>query len=122
MPVNMSRDTSRRVKTSRVAPLARVGVEREAFLATGSTLHTMARGIIGTLQLVGTVVLAAPLAILGVQFLLSDRLLMGGLFVGLAVAMLLLEEYLTTPQDLPAIIAERAAGRVAGDEEERRSE
>lgn len=82
----------------------------------------MARGIIGTLQLVGTVVLAAPLAILGVQFLLTDRLLMGGLFVGLAVAMLLLEEYLTTPQDLPAIVAERAAGRVAGDDEERRSE
>jgi hypothetical protein len=77
----------------------------------------MARGIVGTLQLLGTLVLAAPLALLGVQFLVSGRHLMGGLFVALAVAMVGLEEYLTTPQDVPAKVAERAVGGVVEDEE-----
>ncbi|PSQ01423.1 hypothetical protein BRC94_04110 [Halobacteriales archaeon QS_5_70_17] len=77
----------------------------------------MARGIVGTLQLLGTVVLAAPLALLGVQFLLSGRELTGALFVVLAAAMIALEEYLTTPQDVPAKAAERAVGSVVDDDD-----
>lgn len=78
----------------------------------------MTRGIVGTLQLLGTVVLAAPLALLGVQFLVSGRELTGGVFLALAAAMIALEEYLTTPQDVPAEVAERAVGSVVEDEKE----
>ncbi|WP_254537179.1 DUF7533 family protein [Halomarina litorea] len=85
----------------------------------------MARGILGTLGLLGTLVFAVPLGFLGVQFLVSERYLMGGVFLGLAVAMVLLQEFLTTPQDIPAMLAEKVTGTVVGEEkpeESKRSE
>lgn len=82
----------------------------------------MARGILGTLGLLGTLVFAVPLGFLGVQFLVSERYLMGGVFLGLAVAMVLLQEYLTTPQDIPGLVVEKVTGRVVGEEKREKSE
>ena len=70
------------------------------------------KGIIGTLQLAATLVFALPVGLLGVQFLLDGQRLLGGLFVVVAVAMVALEEYLTTPTDVPAAVAEKTVSKV----------
>lgn len=71
----------------------------------------MRPGIIGTVQLAATLAFALPVALFGVEFLLSGNLL-GLAFVGLAVGMVAAEEYLTTPKDLPALAAEKTVGAV----------
>ncbi|WP_435180219.1 DUF7533 family protein [Halorussus sp. AFM4] len=71
------------------------------------------KGIIGTLQLAATLVFALPVGLLGVQLLLDGQRLLGGLFVVVAVAMVVLEEYLTTPTDVPAAVAEKTVSKVA---------
>ncbi|UPV98810.1 hypothetical protein M0R88_09725 [Halorussus gelatinilyticus] len=70
-------------------------------------------GILGTLQLAATLVFALPIALLGIQFLLDGKTLLGGGFVAVAVLMVVLEEYLTTPTDVPGAVAEKTIGKVA---------
>ena len=70
-------------------------------------------GIIGTLQLAATLVFALPVGLLGVQFLLDGRTLFGAGFVAIAALMVALEEYLTTPTDVPAAAAEKVVGKMA---------
>lgn len=77
----------------------------------------MNKGIIGTLQLAATLAFALPVALLGVQFLLDGRAL-GLAFVAVAVLMVALEEYLTSPTDVPAIVAEKVAGTVVKSDDE----
>jgi hypothetical protein len=73
----------------------------------------MARGIVGLVGLAATLVFAIPVAYLGVDMLVSGRLLVGAGFLGLAALMLAVEEYLTTPGDVPGKIAARVVGSVA---------
>ena len=77
-------------------------------------------GIMGTISLAATLVFALPIGLLGLQFLLDGRTLLGGGFVAVAVLMVALQEYLTTPTDVPTSVAEKAVGKVAKspDEEE----
>ncbi|PSQ49788.1 hypothetical protein BRD15_02895 [Halobacteriales archaeon SW_6_65_15] len=77
-------------------------------------------GIMGTISLAATLVFALPVGLLGLQFLLDGRVMLGGGFVAVAVLMVALQEYLTTPTDVPTSVAERAIGKVAKspDEEE----
>ena len=75
----------------------------------------MARGIIGTVQLVATLVFAIPVGLLGVMRLVAGETLFGGALLVAAVGMVLVEEYLTTPQDVPAMAAEKAVGTVVED-------
>jgi hypothetical protein len=77
-------------------------------------------GIIGTIQLAATLVFALPIGLLGLQFLLDGRSLLGGGFVAVAVLMVALEEYLTTPTDVPSSLAEKTVEKVVEtpDEEE----
>ncbi|NEU57906.1 hypothetical protein [Halorussus sp. MSC15.2] len=70
-------------------------------------------GILGTLQLAATLVFALPVGLLGVQFLANGQPLLGGGFVAVAVLMVVLEEYLTTPTDVPGAVAEKTIGKVA---------
>jgi len=70
-------------------------------------------GILDTLQLAATLVFALPVGLLGVQFLLDGKTLLGGGFLGIAVLMVALEEYLTTPTDVPGAVAEKTLGKVA---------
>jgi hypothetical protein len=52
-------------------------------------------GIVDTISLYGTVVLAIPIAFLGVEFLVTgERPVLGAVFVGLAVALFLGRQYL----------------------------
>ncbi|MFD1511779.1 DUF7533 family protein [Halomarina rubra] len=75
----------------------------------------MARGIIGTVQLVATLVFAIPVGLFGVMQLVDGNELFGGLLLVAAVGMVLVEEYLTTPQDVPAMAAEKAVDAVVDD-------
>ncbi|MFC4550664.1 MULTISPECIES: DUF7533 family protein [Halorussus] len=70
-------------------------------------------GIIGTIQLAATLVFALPVGLLGVNKLLAGETVVGGAFLGVAVLMVALEEYLTTPTDVPASLAEKTVGKVA---------
>lgn len=78
----------------------------------------MARGIIGTVQLVATLVFAIPVGLLGFMRLVEGDTVFGGALLVVAVGMVLVEEYLTTPQDVPAMAAEKAVGTVVDDPDE----
>ena len=77
----------------------------------------MSRGLIGLVQLAATLVLAVPVALLGLQFLTRGETLAGVAFLAIAAGMVLVEEYLVTPRDLPGLLVERVVGRVAKDPE-----
>ncbi|UPM42560.1 DUF7533 family protein [Halocatena salina] len=72
----------------------------------------MPKGIIDTITLAITVAFALPVGMFGVQFLLSEQLLLGSVFIGIAALMIIAEEYITTPSDLPAIAAQRVVGSI----------
>lgn len=75
-----------------------------------------APGVVGTLQLAAVLAIAAPLLLFGLDWLLGGRPVLGGAFVGLAVAMLGLHHWLTNPLD-PAAVIESAADRLGRDED-----
>jgi hypothetical protein len=70
----------------------------------------MARSILGTVGLALTLAFAIPVAFLGVDYLLSGRTNQGLLFLGIAVLMVAIEEYVTTPTDIPGMVAGRVLG------------
>lgn len=80
----------------------------------------MARSIIGTVQLAVTLAFAIPVAMFGVDLLVRGQTVWGAAAFGIAVLMVGLEEYLTTPGDIPGAVAKRATGAVVktDDEEE----
>ncbi|MEF8756916.1 MAG: hypothetical protein V5A23_05645 [Halobacteriales archaeon] len=77
----------------------------------------MARGIFELAGLAATLALAAPAALLGVEWLVAGRPL-GLVFLSLAALMVVVEEHLVGPQDLPGRIVERVVGRVVETPEE----
>lgn len=80
----------------------------------------MKLGILDTVSLAATLVLALPIALLGIDRIVAGQTLLGGAFVAIAVLMVLLREKLTTPSDLPSSAAQKVVGKVAktDDEEE----
>jgi hypothetical protein len=76
----------------------------------------VAKGILGTIGLALTLVFAIPVALLGLQFLaLEGRPLVGVAFLAIAVLMVGIEEYLTTPTDLPGLVLGKTVGTVVED-------
>ena len=73
----------------------------------------MSRGIIGLIQLAATLVLAVPVALLGLRFLTRGEPVAGVAFIAIAAGMVLVEKYVFTPRDVPGMLAERVVGRVA---------
>jgi hypothetical protein len=73
----------------------------------------MARGILDTIGLAATLVFAIPIAVAGADFLRRGDVVAGGGLLGVAVAMVLLKQYVTTPGDLPGEFAAKVAGTVA---------
>lgn len=69
----------------------------------------MARGIMQTIGLAATLIFAIPVALMGVDWVLAGKPLGFG-FIGLAVLMIVVEEYVINPADIPAKILERSAG------------
>ena len=56
----------------------------------------MALGIVRSLQLLATLVIAVPVALVGVFTILDGRLLLGAVFLGLAVGLVAVSEYVYT--------------------------
>ena len=71
----------------------------------------MRLGLLATIQLAATVVFAAPVGIFGLTRLTEGDVLLGGGLVAVAVAMVALPQYLTTPGEIPMRIVERVVGR-----------
>ena len=76
-------------------------------------------GILDTIGLMATVVLAVPVAFLGADFLLQGELFLGAGFLTVAALMIAVEEYVTTPTDIPGAITARAVGKIAVEPEEK---
>ena len=75
-------------------------------------------GIIDTVKLAGVLVFAIPAAIAGLEFLLvRGRPTAGAVLLVLAVGLVIIERRLTTPGDVPGLIAKRVVGSVVGDSE-----
>jgi len=73
----------------------------------------VSRGIIGLVQLAATLVLAVPVALLGLQFLTRGEPVAGATFLAIAAGMVLVEKYVLTPRDVPGMVAQRLVSRVA---------
>ncbi|WP_049903149.1 DUF7533 family protein [Halococcus agarilyticus] len=72
-------------------------------------------GIISTFGTVITLVLALPVAMLGTLFLIQGQTMSGIAMIAVAVLMFAVKTYVTTPDDLPAMAAERTVGTIAKD-------
>ena len=82
----------------------------------------MRLGLLETLGVAGSLVFAIPLGIYAVERLLGGETAAGGAFLLIAVLMVLLPKYLTTPGDLPGMAAERAVEGAVADPEESEEE
>ena len=71
----------------------------------------VSRGILGLVGLAVTLAFAIPVGLLGVQALAAGRPV-GAVYLAIAVGMVVVEEYLTTPWDLPGRAVERTVGAV----------
>ena len=76
-------------------------------------------GILNTLGLVVTLAFALPVALLGVNLVVSGRTTIGVALVVVAVLMVMVKQYVTTPDDVPTAAAEKAVGAVVKDENRR---
>jgi hypothetical protein len=72
----------------------------------------MGLGILDTIGLMGTVILAAPVALLGLDMFVSGNRLVGGAFLAIAALMIGLQEYVTKPTDVAADTAQDVASSV----------
>ena len=75
----------------------------------------MRLGILEMLGLGASLIFAFPLGIFGLTLLADGRTVFGAGMLALAVLMVALPKYLTTPQDIPMLAAEKVAGGVAKD-------
>lgn len=76
-------------------------------------------GIIGTIRLAATLVLAVPAALFGLDQLISGRPLVGSAFVLFAVLLLVMERRLVNPFDPGDVVettVERIGDRLTDDE------
>lgn len=78
----------------------------------------MARGILQWVGLGATLFVAAHLGLFGVERVLAGEHLLGGAFLGLAVAALALEEYVARPTDLPGSVAGKVLDTVVKEPED----
>ncbi|WP_225332898.1 DUF7533 family protein [Halomicrobium urmianum] len=78
----------------------------------------MARGILETFGLAGSVLLAAPPALFGAQRLVDGDALLGGGFLALATLMILVPQYAKTPDDVVVGTVERGVGWIVDSDDE----
>ncbi|MFB6123596.1 MAG: hypothetical protein ABEJ78_09065 [Haloferacaceae archaeon] len=70
----------------------------------------MRLGILETIGLATTLVFAIPVGVFAVETLLAGDRFLGGLLLLVAVLMVVLPRRLTTPEDVPAAVAEKTIG------------
>ena len=70
-------------------------------------------GIFDTFKLAGVLILAIPAALAGLELLLvRGETFVGGALIALAILLVLVQRRLTTPGDVPGLVAKRLLGRV----------
>lgn len=70
-------------------------------------------GIIDTIKLAGTLVLALPAAIAGLELvLIRGQTTIGVALIGLAIGLVVIQHWLTLPTDIPELVAKRLVGTV----------
>jgi hypothetical protein len=75
-------------------------------------------GIIDTIKLAGTLVLALPAAIAGLELvLIRGQTTIGVALVGLAIGLVVIQHWLTLPTDIPELFAKRLVGAVTKEPE-----
>ncbi|WP_254762137.1 DUF7533 family protein [Natrinema marinum] len=75
-------------------------------------------GIIDTIKLAGTLVLALPAGLAGLDFLLlRGQTAVGVALLALAVGLVAIQHWLTLPTDIPELLAKRVVGTVAKESE-----
>ncbi|WP_049921918.1 DUF7533 family protein [Halopiger djelfimassiliensis] len=75
-------------------------------------------GIIDTIKLAGTLVLALPAALAGLELaVVRGKPLYGGLLLALAIGLVVIQHRLTTPSDLPELAVKRLGSAVTANEE-----
>jgi|GEM_PF-463455 hypothetical protein len=77
----------------------------------------MQLGFFESLTMVGALAVAVPMVYAGSNIYLAGNSI-GLLFVALGVAMVLAERFLTTPFDIPSIVAKKTVGRFIPDPDE----
>lgn len=75
-------------------------------------------GIVETVQRMGTAIVVVLVALPALDFLLRGEVVVGGGLLAIAVVVVLVSEYVVSPSDVPASMAERIAGKVAKDPED----
>ncbi len=75
-------------------------------------------GILNTLGLVVTLAFALPVALLGINLVVSGRTMSGIALCVVAVLMVGLKQYVTTPDDVPTAAAEKTVGAVVKNDDE----
>jgi len=78
----------------------------------------MGRGLFGYVGLAATVALAAPVALLGLMLLGGSDTLAGAGLLVVAALMIAIEEYVTTPTDVPGAVGGKVVEAVAKDPDE----
>ncbi|WP_440763580.1 DUF7533 family protein [Natronorubrum sp. DTA7] len=74
-------------------------------------------GILDTIKLAGTLVLAIPAALAGLEFLLvRGETATGAILIVLAVTLVIVQHRVTLPSDVPGLVAKRIAGSVTEDD------
>jgi Na+-transporting methylmalonyl-CoA/oxaloacetate decarboxylase gamma subunit len=74
-------------------------------------------GILNTLGFVVTLAFALPVALLGINLVVSGRTAVGIALCIVAMLMVGLKQYVTTPDDVPTAAAEKTVGAVVKDDE-----
>jgi len=72
----------------------------------------MSRGILEMLWSVTTLVVAIPIAYAGVELLFRGDVFVGVALLGVALAMVVADKYVTTLSDLPVVVAGKLADAV----------
>ena len=72
----------------------------------------MPKGILETVGLLTVLVFAIPVALFGAEHLVRGELFQGVVFIAIAGLMVAVEQYLTTPTDVPGLVAEKTVGAV----------
>jgi hypothetical protein len=75
----------------------------------------MPDGILDTIGLAATLVFALPVGLAGVAFVERGNLAIGLGLISVGIAMVLFEEYLTTPGDIPGLVVSSVTSKLVGD-------
>jgi hypothetical protein len=78
----------------------------------------MARSLTEQFSFMAAVVVAAPIALAGLDMTLRGETTWGPALLGTSVMILLVEKYVTTPKDVPGTAAAKVVGAVAKDPED----